>query len=86
MSQIWPLIAIAGSWALYGFFASLLISKKVKYIRYTFFSAIIGSALGGYLANNVIQVPSNIWYLSEFIKFLFVLLCLNLFVTFVQKD
>ena len=80
MSQIWPLIAIAGSWALYGFFASLLISKKVKYIRYTFFSAIIGSA------NNVIEVPSNIWYLSEFIKFLFVLLCLNLFVTFVQKD
>tara|TARA_B100001029_G_C14888657_1_gene354100 strand:+ start:379 stop:636 length:258 start_codon:yes stop_codon:yes gene_type:complete len=85
MSQIWPLIAIAGSWALYGFFASLLISKKVKYIRYTFFSAIIGSAFGGYLAN-LIGVPSNIWYLSEFIKFLFVLLCLNLFVTFVQKD
>ena len=70
MSQIWPLIAIAGSWALYGFFASLLISKQVKYIRYTFFSAIIGSAFGGYLANLIgvtialliFRIKSNISY------------------------
>lgn len=85
MSQIWPFIAIFGSWALYGFIASLIINKKVKYIRFIFFAAIIGSGIGGYLAN-LIGVPSDIWYLSELIKLVLVTFCLHLFVKYVQKD
>jgi len=85
MTQIWPLIAILGSWALYGFLASFFVRKKVKYIRFTFLAAIIGAGLGGYLAN-LIGIPSNIWYLSEFIKLILVTLCLHLLVTYVQKD
>lgn len=71
MGLFWQIIALLSVWLVYGVIASFFVknSNKRDYLL-ILLSGLLGGVIGGLIANEI-QIPENIWYLSEFLKLLF---------------
>ena len=71
MALFWQIVTFLSVWLIYGLIASFFVknSNKRDYLL-ILLSGFLGGLLGGLLANQV-QIPDNIWYLSEFLKLVF---------------
>ena len=71
MGLFWQLVSLLSVWLVYGVIASFFVknSNKRDYLL-ILLSGFFGGLFGGYLSNEI-QIPDNIWYLSEFLKLVF---------------
>lgn len=71
MGLFWQIVSLLSVWLVYGVIASFFVknSNKRDYLL-ILLSGFFGGLVGGLLANEV-QIPDNIWYLSEFLKLVF---------------
>ena len=71
MGLFWQIVSLLSVWLVYGVIASFFVknSNKRDYLL-ILLSGFLGGLVGGLLANEV-QIPDNIWYLSEFLKLVF---------------
>jgi len=67
----WQIVSLLSVWLVYGVIASFFVknSNKRDYLL-ILLSGFLGGLVGGLLANGI-QIPDNIWYLSEFLKLVF---------------
>ena len=68
MGLFWQIVSLLSVWLVYGVIASFFVknSNKRDYLL-ILLSGFFGGLFGGYLSNEI-QIPDNIWYLSEFLK------------------
>ena len=71
MGLFWQIVSLLSVWLVYGVIASFFVknSNKRDYLL-ILLSGFLGGLVGGLLANEV-QIPDNIWYLSEFLQLVF---------------
>ena len=71
MGLFWQTVSLLSVWLVYGVIASFFVknSNKRDYLL-ILLSGFLGGLVGGYLSNEI-QIPNNIWYLSEFLKLVF---------------
>ena len=71
MGLFWQIVSLLSVWLVYGVIASFFVknSNKRDYLL-ILLSGLLGGLVGGLLANEI-QIPDNIWYLSEFLKLVF---------------
>ena len=71
MGLFWQIVSLLSVWLVYGVIASFFVknSNKRDYLL-ILLSGLLGGLIGGFLANEI-QIPENIWYLSEFLKLIF---------------
>ena len=71
MGLVWQIVSLLSVWLVYGVIASFFVknSNKRDYLL-ILLSGFLGGLVGGLLANEI-QIPDNIWYLSEFLKLVF---------------
>ena len=71
MGLFWQIVSLLSVWLVYGVIASFFVknSNKRDYLQ-ILLSGFFGGLFGGYLSNEI-QIPDNIWYLSEFLKLVF---------------
>ena len=71
MGLFWQIVSLLSVWLVYGVIASFFVknSNKRDYLL-ILLSGFLGGLVGGLLANEI-QIPDNIWYLSEFLKLVF---------------
>ena len=71
MGLFWQIVSLLSVWLVYGVIASFFVknSNKRDYLL-ILLSCFLGGLVGGLLANEI-QIPDNIWYLSEFLKLVF---------------
>ena len=71
MGLFWQIVSLLSVWLVYGVIASFFVknSNKRDYLL-ILLSGFLGGLFGGYLSNEI-QIPDNIWYLSEFLKLVF---------------
>ena len=71
MGLFWQIVSLLSVWLVYGVIASFFVknSNKRDYLI-ILLSGFFGGLIGGYLSNEI-QIPDNIWYLSEFLKLVF---------------
>ena len=71
MGLFWQVVSLLSVWLVYGVIASFFVknSNKRDYLL-ILLSGFLGGLIGGYLSNEI-QIPDNIWYLSEFLKLVF---------------
>ena len=71
MGLFWQTVSLLSVWLVYGVVASFFVknSNKRDYLL-ILLSGFFGGLIGGYLSNQI-QIPDNIWYLSEFLKLVF---------------
>ena len=71
MGLFWQIVSLLSVWLVYGVIASFFVknSNKRDYLL-ILLSGFFGGLFGGYLSNEI-QIPDNIWYLSEFLKLIF---------------
>ena len=71
MGLFWQTVSLLSVWLVYGVIASFFVknSNKRDYLL-ILLSGFFGGLIGGYLSNQI-QIPDNIWYLSEFLKLVF---------------
>ena len=71
MGLFWQTVSLLSVWLVYGVIASFFVknSNKRDYLL-ILLSGFFGGLIGGYLSNEI-QIPDNIWYLSEFLKLVF---------------
>jgi|TARA_Y100000992_G_C21225277_1_gene472565 uncharacterized membrane protein YeaQ/YmgE (transglycosylase-associated protein family) len=71
MGLFWQIVSLLSVWLVYGVVASFFVknSNKRDYLL-ILLSGFFGGLIGGYLSNQI-QIPDNIWYLSEFLKLVF---------------
>ena len=71
MGLFWQTVSLLSVWLVYGVIASFFVknSNKRDYLL-ILLSGFMGGLVGGYLSNEI-QIPDNIWYLSEFLKLVF---------------
>jgi len=71
MGLFWQIVSLLSVWLVYGVIASFFVknSNKRDYLL-ILLSGFLGGLVGGYLSNEI-QIPDNIWYLSEFLKLVF---------------
>ena len=71
MGLFWQIVSLLSVWLIYGVIASFFVknSNKRDYLL-ILLSGFLGGLVGGLLANEI-QIPDNIWYLSEFLKLVF---------------
>jgi len=71
MGLFWQIVSLLSVWLVYGVIASFFVknSNKRDYLL-ILLSGFLGGLIGGYLSNEI-QIPDNIWYLSEFLKLVF---------------
>ena len=69
MALFWQIVSLLSVWLLYGLAASFFV-KNVNKRDYLLLisSGLIGGLLGGRIGN-ILEVPENIWWLREVIKF-----------------
>ncbi|MEC7892337.1 MAG: hypothetical protein VYA37_02205 [Actinomycetota bacterium] len=69
MALFWQIVSLLSVWLLYGLAASFFV-KNVNKRDYLLLisSGLIGGLLGGRIGN-ILDVPENIWWLREVIKF-----------------
>ena len=76
MGALWAVISLMAVWLLYGLLASIFV--KGIYSRDALpllLSGMIGGAVGGQIST-FMDIPDNIWWFSELIKFLLTILSL----------
>ena len=71
MGLFWQIVSLLSVWLVYGVIALFFVknSNKRDYLL-ILLSGFFGGLFGGYLSNEI-QIPDNIWYLSEFLKLVF---------------
>ena len=71
MGLFWQIVSLLSVWLVYGVIASFFVknSNKRDYLL-ILLSGFFGGLFGGYLSNEI-QIPDDIWYLSEFLKLVF---------------
>ena len=71
MGLFWQIVSLLSVWLVYGVIASFFVknSNKRDYLL-ILLSGFLGGLVGGYLSNEI-QIPDNMWYLSEFLKLVF---------------
>ena len=71
MGLFWQIVSLLSVWLVYGVIASFFVknSNKRDYLL-ILLSGFFGGLFGGFLSNEI-QIPDNIWYLSEFLKLVF---------------
>ena len=70
MGAIWTLVSLLAVWLLYGLLASLFVKGITSRDAIPLLlSGMIGGALGGQIST-FMNIPDNIWWFSELIKFL----------------
>ena len=71
MGLYWQIVSLLSVWLVDGVIASFFVknSNKRDYLL-ILLSGFFGGLFGGYLSNEI-QIPDNIWYLSEFLKLVF---------------
>ena len=71
MGLFWQIVSLLSVWLVYGVIASFFVKNSYKrdYLL-ILLSGFFGGLFGGYLSNEI-QIPDNIWYLSEFLKLVF---------------
>lgn len=77
MGLFWQIVSLLSVWLVYGVIASFFVknSNKRDYLL-ILLSGLLGGLIGGFLANEI-QIPENIWYLSEFLKLIFAVFSMN---------
>ena len=77
MGLFWQIVSLLSVWLVYGVIASFFVknSNKRDYLL-ILLSGFLGGLIGGYLSNEI-QIPDNIWYLSEFLKLVFAVLSMH---------
>tara|TARA_Y100000816_G_scaffold154197_1_gene109883 strand:+ start:418 stop:690 length:273 start_codon:yes stop_codon:yes gene_type:complete len=70
MGAIWTLVSLLAVWLLYGLIASLFVKGITSRDAIPLLlSGMIGGAVGGQIST-FMNIPDNIWWFSELIKFL----------------
>ena len=70
MGAIWTLVSLLAVWLLYGLIASLFVKGITSRDALPLLlSGMIGGAVGGQIST-FMNIPDNIWWFSELIKFL----------------
>ena len=70
MGAIWTLVSLLAVWLLYGLLASLFVKGFTSRDAIPLLlSGMIGGAVGGQIST-FMNIPDNIWWFSELIKFL----------------
>ena len=70
MGAIWTLVSLLAVWLLYGLLASLFVKGITSRDALPLLlSGMIGGAVGGQIST-FMNIPDNIWWFSELIKFL----------------
>ena len=70
MGAIWTLVSLLAVWLLYGLLASLFVKGITSRDAIPLLlSGMIGGAVGGQIST-FMNIPDNIWWVSELIKFL----------------
>ena len=70
MGAIWTLVSLLAVWLLYGLIASLFVKGNTRRDALPLLlSGMIGGAVGGQIST-FMNIPDNIWWFSELIKFL----------------
>ena len=70
MGAIWTLVSLLAVWLLYGLLASLFVKGITSRDAIPLLlSGMIGGAVGGQIST-FMNIPDNIWWFSELIKFL----------------
>ena len=70
MGAIWTLVSLLAVWLLYGLLASLFVKGITSRDALPLLlSGMIGGAVGGQIST-FMDIPDNIWWFSELIKFL----------------
>ena len=70
MGAIWTLVSLLAVWLLYGLLASLFVKGITSRDAIPLLlSGMIGGAVGGQIST-FMDIPDNIWWFSELIKFL----------------
>ena len=70
MGAIWTLVSLLAVWVLYGLLASLFVKGITSRDAIPLLlSGMIGGAVGGQIST-FMNIPDNIWWFSELIKFL----------------
>tara|TARA_B100000941_G_C28346024_1_gene469271 strand:- start:425 stop:697 length:273 start_codon:yes stop_codon:yes gene_type:complete len=76
MGAIWTLISLLAVWLLYGLLASIFVKGITSRDALPLLlSGMIGGAVGGQISTSM-DIPDNIWWFSELIKFLLTILSL----------
>ena len=77
MGLFWQIVSLLSVWLVYGVIASFFVknSNKRDYLL-ILLSGLLCGLIGGFLANEI-QIPENIWYLSEFLKLIFAVFSMN---------
>ena len=69
MGAIWTLVSLLAVWLLYGLLASLFVKGITSRDAIPLLlSGMIGGAVGGQIST-FMNIPDNIWWFSELIKF-----------------
>ena len=70
MGAIWTLVSLLAVWLLYGLLASLFVKGITSRDAIPLLlSGMIGGAVGGQIST-FMNIPDNIWWFSELIRFL----------------
>ena len=78
MGAIWTLVSLLAVWLLYGLLASLFVKGITSRDAIPLLlSGMIGGAVGGQIST-FMNIPDNIWWFSELIKFLLTIFSLYL--------
>ena len=76
MGALWAVISLMAVWLLYGLLASIFVKGINSRVALPLLlSGMIGGAIGGQIST-FMDIPDNIWWFSELIKFLLTILSL----------
>ena len=76
MGALWAVISLMAVWLLYGLLASIFVKDiNSRDALPLLLSGMIGGAVGGQIST-FMDIPDNIWWFSELIKFLLTILSL----------
>ena len=76
MGALWAVISLMAVWLLYGLLASIFVKGiNSRDALPLLLSGMIGGAVGGQIST-FMDIPGNIWWFSELIKFLLTILSL----------
>ena len=76
MGALWAVISLMAVWLLYGLLASIFVTGiNSRDALPLLLSGMIGGAVGGQIST-FMDIPDNIWWFSELIKFLLTILSL----------
>ena len=85
MVAIWTIVSLLAVWLLYGLIASLFVKGITSRDAIPLLlSGMIGGAVGGQIST-FMNIPDNIWWFSELIKFLLTIFSLYIISSYGSK-